>query len=206
MNDAFYAIDMDCQQRVAVIGMGYVGAVSAAALAARNCHVTGVEINAAKLALLQQGKCSVSEPLLADLLERASNAGRFVATDDLEFAVREANVVMVCVGTPSRDDGSVDLDAIDRVTDSIAAALRNTVAPRVVMIRSTVPPGTVRHRITPKLKAASRLITVCHHPEFLREGSAIKDWLNPPMIVWGVDETRRREVQLARETIEMRYD
>ena len=181
------ALRQTAAPKVAIVGMGYVGAVSAAALAQRGWNVVGVEVNAAKLALLQAGQCPVSEPGLSAALTAATDSGRFGATDDLAAAVREAELVMVAVGTPSGDDGRPNLQAIERVTRQLADALSGHRRRCVVMIRSTVPPGTTRHLIAPAIHAANPHIAVCHHPEFLREGSAMADWAQPPMIVWGAD-------------------
>ena len=174
-------------RQAAVVGMGYVGAVSAAALAQRDWAVVGVEVNPTMSALLQAGASPISEPGLNEAIAAATEAGRFQATDDLAAAVRDAEVVMVAVGTPTGDDGQADLEAIDRVTEQLAEALRTHPGPCVVMIRSTVPPGTTQQRIAPLIRRANPRIAVCHHPEFLREGSAMADWAQPPMIVWGAD-------------------
>jgi len=173
--------------KAAIIGMGYVGAVTAAAMAGRGWRVTGVEINPTKLAMLQAGKSPVSEPGLVDAFARATADGRLDATDDLTQAVTNAELIMVAVGTPSAADGEADLQAIDRVTIQLAQAMAARKHRCVVMIRSTVPPGTTRHRVAPIIHDADPQAAVCHHPEFLREGSALADWTDPPMIVVGAD-------------------
>lgn len=177
---------------VAMIGMGYVGAVSSAALAKQGCHVIGVEVQQAKLKMLQSGQSPVFEPGLQELVAKMHAAGKLDATDDLHAAVKEADIIMIAVGTPSDQQGKVNLNAIDRVTDELALALHFETKPRVVMVRSTVPPGTIATKIAPKLKAACPHVSICHHPEFLREGSALKDWQSPPMIVWGSDDPSDR--------------
>ncbi|MBN4060926.1 UDP-glucose/GDP-mannose dehydrogenase family protein [bacterium AH-315-I18] len=177
---------------VAMIGMGYVGAVSSAALASQGCHVIGVEVQPTKLKMLQSGQSPVFEPGLQQLVSQMHASGKLDATDDLTAAVKAADIIMVAVGTPSNAQGQVNLDAINRVTDQLAMSLHFETKPRVVMIRSTVPPGTVATHIVPKLKASCPNIAVCHHPEFLREGSALKDWHQPPMIVWGSDDPSDR--------------
>jgi len=185
--------------RVTVIGMGYVGAVSAAALAAQGCSVTGVEVHPQKLEMLRNGQSPVNEPGLHELISDMTRVGRMSATDDMVAAVRTADIVMVCVGTPSDSDGNVDLTAIDRVTEELAEAISLRAQPCVVMIRSTVPAGTTRDRIAPVIKAANPRAAVCHHPEFLREGSAIKDWKRPPMIIWGCEPVDGHQVAMAME-------
>ncbi len=179
---------------VTMIGMGYVGAVSSAALAWQGCHVIGVEVNQAKLRMLQCGQSPVFEPGLQELTAQMHAKGSLDATDDICAAVKKSDIIMIAVGTPSNAQGQVNLDAIDRVTDQLAMALHFEIKPRVVMIRSTVPPGTIATRIAPKLKAVCPNVAVCHHPEFLREGSALKDWHQPPMIVWGCDDPADRVV------------
>ena len=177
---------------VVMIGMGYVGAVSSAALASQGCHVIGVEVQPAKLKMLQTGQSPVFEPGLQELVAQMHACGKLDATDDLTAAIKQSDIIMIAVGTPSNTQGQVNLDAINRVTEQLAMALHFETKPRVVMIRSTVPPGTIASHIAPKLKAACPNVSVCHHPEFLREGSALKDWHHPPMIVWGSDEPMDR--------------
>lgn len=186
---------------IAVIGMGYVGAVSATALAQRGCRVVGVEVNPQKLALLRAGQSPVREPQLDEQFAQVVSAGRFTATDNLADAGRDADIIMVAVGTPSRADGQVDLSSIDRVTQELAAALRERTSPCVVLIRSTVPPGTTRDRIAPLIKQANRAAVVGHHPEFLREGTAMADWHSPSMIVWGADGNDTHGVARAMESL-----
>ncbi len=179
--------------RVAILGMGYVGAVTAAALAQRGCTVTGVEINPAKLSMLQRGESPIREPGLPELIKEMTDHGRFTATDDISAAVADAEVVMVAVGTPSGVNGSTDLSSILRVADELAKATSDGRA-RVVMVRSTVPPGTTRSRIAPALHRTNPNTAVCHHPEFLREGSALRDWFEPAMIAYGADGAARDPV------------
>lgn len=181
--------------KVAMIGMGYVGAVTSAALAKRGARVMGVECNAAKVALLQDGQSPVREPGLDAAMKSAHAAGLFDATDNMTLAVANADVVMIAVGTPSDSAGQVNLAAIHRVVDELAAAFTAHPRERVVMVRSTVSPGTTQNHIAPKLKAACEKTSVCHHPEFLREGSALSDWLAPAMIVFGCDDSDRDSVE-----------
>lgn len=181
--------------KVAMIGMGYVGAVTAAALAKRGAHVMGVECNAAKVAMLRQGQSPVREPGLDAAIASAHVAGLFDATDDIDAATRHADVVMIAVGTPSDGGGNANLQAIHRVVDELAVVFAAHPRKRVVMVRSTVSPGTTQTHIAPRLKAACDQTAVCHHPEFLREGSALADWLGPAMIVFGSDEVDRVVVE-----------
>ncbi len=174
-------------RRVAVIGLGYVGAVSSAMLARRGFNIAGVEANARKLAAYQAGQCPVREPGLDEALRQAIDDHRFAATDDLAGAVRDADVILIAVGTPSDAAGWPDLTAIDSVTEQIAAAIASDLRRRVVLVRSTVPPGTTAARIAPLLRAANPNTVVGHHPEFLREGSALHDFEAPALIVSGSD-------------------
>lgn len=187
--------------KVAMIGMGYVGAVTSAALAKRGVHVMGVECNAAKVALLKQGQSPVREPGLDAAITSAHTAGLFDATNDLTHAVKDADVVMIAVGTPSDGAGNADLSAVHRVVDELASSFQAHPRKRVVMVRSTVSPGTTQTHIAPVLKAACSTTVICHHPEFLREGSALADWLSPAMIVFGCDETDRPDVEAMMERI-----
>jgi len=153
--------------------------------ARRGCTVYGVEINKQKLHRLAVGQSPVRKPGLQQALGAAITAGRFRATDNLSDAVAGADLIMIAVGTPGDDHGSINLDAIDSVVRQLATIFRGDRRQRVVMVRSTVPPGTVSGRITPALRAASPTVCVCHHPEFLREGSGLSDFLSPAMIVTG---------------------
>lgn len=175
---------------VAVLGLGYVGAVSSAMLARRGFKVIGVEANARKVAAYQAGQCPVREPGLDEALRQAIDHHRFTATEDLTAAVRDADVILVAVGTPSNAAGQPDLTAIDRVTEQMAHAIRADLRRRVVLIRSTVPPGTTATRLAPVLRDANPHTVVGHHPEFLREGSALRDFDAPAMIVTGSEPDR----------------
>lgn len=176
---------------VAVVGLGYVGAVSAAMLARCGLRVIGVEMHPCKLAAFQAGQCPIREPGLDAAIAQAALDGRFTATDDLAAAVGEADVILVAVGTPSDATGQSDLSAIDRVTEQLAAAVSGDLRRRVVLVRSTVPPGTTSQRVTPILRQANPHTIVGHHPEFLREGSALRDFDSPALIVFGCDKDDR---------------
>ncbi len=140
------------------------------------------------------------------MMREAVDSGLLTATDNMTQAVQDVDVVMVCVGTPTGDDGEVDLQAIDRVTTELSHALAESGQECVVMIRSTVPPGTTRQRIAPALRRANPRVSVCHHPEFLREGSALADWDAPPMIVYGADGEDVEAAQAAMEAIYVDID
>jgi len=181
--------------RIAIFGLGYVGSVSAACLAEAGHHVIGVDVDPHKLSLMRQGRAPVSEPGLDDLLARMVSGGRITVTDDTAAAVRDADLSLVCVGTPSRRNGSLDTTFLERVIVQIGAALAASSTYHVVAIRSTVLPGVVRFTLTPLLEDASGRrvgdgLGVCVNPEFLREGSAISDFRSPPFTIIGESDQR----------------
>jgi GDP-mannose 6-dehydrogenase len=182
--------------RISVFGLGYVGAVSAACLAADGHTVVGVDNNPVKADLLNQGRSPVIEAGLGELIAEGVRAGRLRATTDCDEAVAGTDLAFVCVGTPSRGNGSLDLDFLRRVADDIGQAIRRQDSPIVVVVRSTVLPGTTRQVLLPDLeRAAGRPVEVAVHPEFLREGTAIRDYHEPPKVVVGaVDQAVRDKV------------
>jgi len=179
--------------RISVFGLGYVGAVSAACLAADGHTVVGVDNNPLKADLLNQGRSPVIEAGLGELIQEGVRAGRLRATTDCDEAMAGTDLAFVCVGTPSKGNGSLDLGYLRRVADDIGQAIRRQGSPVVVVVRSTVLPGTTRQVLLPDLeRAAGRPVPVAVHPEFLREGTAIRDYHEPPKVVVGaVDEAVR---------------
>ena len=179
--------------RISVFGLGYVGAVSAACLAADGHTVVGVDNNPVKVDLLNQGRAPVIEAGLGELIEEGVLAGRLRATTDCEEAVAGSDLGFVCVGTPSRGNGSLDLAYLRRVAGDIGQAIRQRRSPIPVVVRSTVLPGTTRQVVLPDLeRAAGRPVGVAVYPEFLREGTAIDDYHEPPKVVVGaLDEAVR---------------
>jgi GDP-mannose 6-dehydrogenase len=172
--------------RISVFGLGYVGAVSAACLAADGHTVVGVDTNQVKVDLLNQGRSPVVEAGLGELVAEAVAAGRLRATTDCVEAVGSTDLGFVCVGTPSNANGSLDLTYLRRVAEDIGRALRVHQTPFVVVVRSTVLPGTTREVVIPTLeREAGRSVSVCVHPEFLREGTAIRDYREPSKVVVG---------------------
>lgn len=177
--------------RVSIFGLGYVGSVSAAMLAEDGHEVIGVDVNPDKVAAINAGASPIVEPGLAEVLERVVGAGRLRATTSTDEAVEQSEVSLICVGTPSRRNGSLDLGQVERVASEIGAALR--VARdryHVVVLRSTVLPGTTHELVIPVLERASGRsygedFGVAVNPEFLREGSAIRDFRQPPMTLVG---------------------
>jgi len=181
--------------RIAVFGLGYVGTVSAACLAADGHEVVGVDPNATKVALVNRGEAPIIEAELSGLIRNGVAQGRLRATAVAAEALSGADLSMLCVGTPSRADGSLDLAYVTKVAADVGAALSRTDGYHVVVARSTMLPGTVRGVVVPELERGSgrRLgdgYAVCYNPEFLREGSAVFDFRNPPLTVIGASEPR----------------
>jgi len=176
--------------KVSVIGLGYVGTVVAACFAKSGHEVIGVDVQADKVGLLNAGKSPIIEPDIDAIIEDRVAAGYLTATTNLEAAVALTDVVLVCVGTPGLANGRIDLTQLQRVCEQIGAALRTHPGAPVVVIRSTVPPGTTRDVLIPVLEAASGGTAgvefgVCFNPEFLREGTAVRDFYDPPQTVVG---------------------
>ena len=184
--------------RISVFGLGYVGAVSAVCLATEGHEVIGVDTNQVKVAILANGGSPVIEDGVAKLAREAVDAGRLSATVDLRRAVASTEIGFVCVGTPSRHNGSLDLRFLERVCQDLGIALRTKEGFFVVVVRSTVLPGTMRGVVIPTLESASgRKVAVdfgvCVNPEFLREGSAVDDFRHPPKVVVGSTDERSRD-------------
>lgn len=182
--------------RVAVFGMGHVGLVTAVMLAQYGHEVIGVEVDADRLAMLRAGTVPFREPSLSGLLAHAVHQGRLRFTEDGAAAAAACDMSLVCVGTPTLRDGTVDLSAVYQVLDVIAEGARcGDLAGRrtdvhVVVLRSTVPPAMIAS-LTPhldRLKVGDVPIGFCTNPEFLREGSAVSDFINPPFVVIGRDD------------------
>ena len=176
--------------RVSIFGLGYVGSVSAASFAADGHEVVGVDVNADKVAAINAGTSPIIEPGLGDVLARGVSEGRLRATTDSAEAIRDTEVSLICVGTPSRRNGSLDLSYLERVCEEIGASLRDKPAYHVVVVRSTVLPGTTHGVVIPALERTSGKkygvgFGVSVNPEFLREGTALKDFRKPPLTLVG---------------------
>ena len=178
--------------RVSVFGLGYVGAVSAACFARNGHDIIGVDTNASKVQSFNAGLAPVVESGLDELMADGVNSGKIRATSSVEDAIRNSEVSIVCVGTPSRANGSLNLDAVGAVSSQIGKAIAAKEPGHLIVLRSTVLPGTLRSIVLPAIERASgrragEHFSVVHNPEFLREGSAIKDFDQPPMTVIGAD-------------------
>lgn len=178
--------------RVAVFGLGYVGAVTAAGLASRGHSVRGVDVDAAKVAMINGGRSPVAEPGLDGLVTTAVAAGRLTATTEPRVALDQADVSLICVGTPSNHHGGTDLSHVERCLDDIGAGFSVARPPtsgfHAVVVRSTVPPGTVDAVVTPRARAMSGpglAVGTAMCPEFLREGTGIADFFAPSLLVVG---------------------
>ena len=175
---------------VSVFGLGYVGSVSAAAFAEDGHSVVGVDVNADKVAMLNAGQSPIVEPGLGPLVASNVAAGRLRATTDAFEAVAASDVSLISVSTPSRRNGSLDLTYLTRVCEQLGAALQRKSTYHVVVVRSTVLPGTTHDIVIPTLERTSgkRYGTefgVAVNPEFLREGSAVADLRHPPLTLVG---------------------
>jgi GDP-mannose 6-dehydrogenase len=175
---------------ISIFGLGYVGSVSAACLARGGHRVTGVDVNSAKVEMLASGRSPILEPRMSELVAEGHHAHRLHATTDGVAAVRDSDISFVCVGTPSLRSGKLDLSHIEHVAREIGTALKEKKSHHVVVLRSTVLPGTTESLVIPILQNASGRrtgtdFTVCYNPEFMREGSSVADFLEPPFTILG---------------------
>jgi GDP-mannose 6-dehydrogenase len=178
--------------KISIFGLGYVGAVSLACLARDGHHVIGVDIDATKLRLITEGKTPVVEEGMVDLMRDVAASGRVSVTTDAVEAVLGSEISLVCVGTPSAANGSQDQGAILRLAAQMGKALARKTVPHVVVFRSTLVPGTVEDVLRPIVERESGKkdgvdFHLCFQPEFLREGSSIKDYDKPPFTVVGAN-------------------
>jgi len=172
------------KQTVVVLGLGYVGCVTAACLAELGHSVIGVDRDASKVKNITEGRAPFYEPGLEALVESGTSSGRLRATTSAGEALRDADIVMACVGTPSERNGNLGLDQLKRAVEEIAASLTGRSKPLTVAIRSTVFPGTCEEVVIPALAKFSH-VSVVSNPEFLREGSAVRDFREPALVVVG---------------------
>lgn len=185
--------------RISIFGLGYVGSVSAACLARDGHTVIGVDVNPQKVELVGSGRSPVVEPGLDEVVGEVVRSGMLQVSLDSQAAVHISDVSLICVGTPSNDNGSLKLQYVENVCREIGMALAAKQDYHVVVVRSTVLPGTVEERLIPLLEQHSGRragidFSVCMNPEFLREGSAIHDYLHPSLVVIGELDQRSGDV------------
>lgn len=176
--------------KISIFGLGYVGTVSAGCFAGSGHEVVGVDPFRTKVDLINSGRSPIIEAEIGEIVAATVESGRMRATDDIDEAIRETDLSFVCVGTPSQSNGNLDLSYIRRVCEQIGVALRDKSARHTIVIRSTILPGTMHSIVLPTLeefsgKKAGVDFGVCHNPEFLREGSAVRDFHCPPKTVIG---------------------
>jgi GDP-mannose 6-dehydrogenase len=178
--------------KISIFGLGYVGAVSLACLARDGHQVIGVDIDPHKLALITQGKTPVVEEGMVDLMQSVAASGRVSVTTDAQQALLGSEISLVCVGTPSAANGSQDQGAILRLAAQLGQALARKTEPHVIVLRSTIVPGTVEDVLRPIIERESGKrdgvdYHLCFQPEFLREGSSIRDYDKPPFTIIGAN-------------------
>ena len=176
--------------RIGVFGLGYVGTVTAACLAQAGHDVRGVDVEQSKVDLINAGRAPIVEAEIDAIIAAELAAGRLAASPDAEAVAQRSELLLICVGTPSRANGDIELDYVRRVCEQIGAALRGQQGAPVVAVRSTMLPGSMQRVVIPTLESRSGQragidFGVCIHPEFLREGSAVHDFFHPPKIVIG---------------------
>jgi GDP-mannose 6-dehydrogenase len=176
--------------KISVLGLGYVGTVSAGCLAQQGHEVLGVDPEPRKVDLINAGKSPIIEKDIGGIIERQVAAGKLAATTDVIDAVQRSDLALICVGTPSKSNGDIELKYIRRVCEEIGEAMRHHQGAPAVVIRSTMLPGTMREVVIPTLEACSGRragveFGVCINPEFLREGTSVHDYFHPPKTVIG---------------------
>ena len=179
-------------ESIAVLGLGYVGCVTAACLARLGHKVIGVDRDAFKVESVLAGQAPFYEPGLEELIRAGVAAGRLTAATALDGALNEAGIVLICVGTPSEKNGNLGLEQLRRVSAEIAATLVGRSRPLIVAVRSTVYPGTCEDVVAAAL-GRSPLAAVVSNPEFLREGTAVRDFMEPSLLVVGGGDRRAVE-------------
>ncbi|PYP21087.1 MAG: GDP-mannose dehydrogenase [Gemmatimonadetes bacterium] len=185
--------------RVSVFGLGYVGCVTASCVSRAGHEVIGVDIDAEKVAAVNAGTPPVVEPGLGELLAELVGAHRLRATVSAAEAVRQTDVGLICVGTPGRANGQLGVAALERIGQEIGQALAGRTEPYTVVLRSTVLPGTTERVLIPALRAGAGRELACQlrvavNPEFMREGSSLRDFAHPPFTLVGSDDAETASV------------
>ena len=185
---------------ISIFGLGYVGCVSAACLAREGHHVVGVDVNPTKVEMINAGKSPIVETGLAEILTEVTGVEpKLRATTDSYDAIANTDISLICVGTPSEDNGSLDLAYVKRCAQEIGEGLKNKDTYHVVVARSTMLPGSVYELIVPEIEAASGKKSgidfgAAINPEFLRESTSIQDFYNPAVTVIGEHDKRSGDV------------
>jgi len=179
--------------KISIFGLGYVGCVSMAALAHSGHKVIGLDVNPVKVSLIQQGKSPIIEKDLEKYIQTGLKNKRIEATQDVDYAIKNTDISLICVGTPSKKDGALDLKYTIEVCKQIAKALKNKKARHIVAFKSTMLPGSAETVLAPVLEKYSGLkvgkgLQICSNPEFLRESTAISDFFNPPSTIVGASD------------------
>ena len=179
--------------KLSIFGLGYVGCVSAACFAKEGHEVIGVDVSATKVAIINEGESPIVESGIGDLIKNMVASGKLRATTDTDDAIGNSDVTLICVGTPSNPNGSLDLTYVKRVCEQIGERLKTKSHRHVVVVRSTMLPGSVADVVIPALENSSGKkigsdFAVCINPEFLREGTSLKDFYAPPFTLIGVDD------------------
>ena len=187
---------------ISIFGLGYVGTVSAGCLAKNDHKVIGVDPNQTKVDLINQGKSPVIEKNIGEIIKEAVIKNKLRATVDVKDAVNCSEISLICVGTPSQDNGNLDLRYVESVCQEIGGALRDKNEFHIVVARSTMLPGSMVNTVIPILENSSGKIAgkdfgVCNNPEFLREGIAVYDFYNPPKTVIGESDEKSGDVLAA---------
>ncbi len=184
---------------ISIFGLGYVGAVTAACLAKEGHKIVGVDISREKVNQISAGTSPIVEALIGDVIADVVDRRMLSATTDTQAAIANTDVSIICVGTPSKENGDVDLTQILAVSNEIGQAIKLKGKFHTLIFRSTVPPGTVENAIIPRLENASGgragiHFNICFNPEFLREASSVEDFYNPPFTVVGCKSEKAAEV------------
>jgi GDP-mannose 6-dehydrogenase len=180
---------------ISIFGLGYVGAVSTACLAEMGYSVIGVDIDQKKIELMNKGLSPIFEKDLPEMIKKYKDAGRLSVTSDAKSAVLNSELSIICVGTPSMEEGAVDLNFIRKVCGDIGEAIKCKNEFHVICIRSTLPSGTTRNVLVPIIEEHSCKkvgidFGICFNPEFLRETTAVDDFFNPTRTVIGKYDER----------------
>src|SRR6266496_3113614 len=184
---------------ISVFGLGYVGTVTAACFAHKGNQVLGVDLSRSKVEALDAGQSPIVEPRVTELIAECNRACRLHATSDAEVAVLKTEISFLCVGTPSLRNGKLDLGHIEPVCRQIGQSLKKKNEFHLVVLRSTVLPGTAETLVIPALEESSgknlgQHLGVCVNPEFMREGTAVADFFEPALTVIGAADSTHRSI------------